>query len=109
MATPKPFSIAVPDAELELLHKKLELTRFPDELDEAGRDYGVPLADVKRLVALWKDAFDWRAHETALNAELPQFTVDIEVEGFGTLNTHFVHKESSVKGAIPLLFVHGCK
>jgi hypothetical protein len=31
------------------------------------------------------------------------------VEGFGELSVHYVHQRSSVKGAIPLLFVHGCK
>ncbi|KAF7332854.1 EHN domain-containing protein [Mycena venus] len=85
----------------------LDLTRFPDELDDAGWDYGAPLADIKRLVTRWKNGYDWRKHEAALNAELPQFTRDIDVEGFGTLNVHYVHKKSALETAIPLLFVHG--
>jgi pimeloyl-ACP methyl ester carboxylesterase len=36
------------------------------------------------------------------------FTHIIEVEEFGGLNIHYVHQRSSVKGAIPLLFIHGC-
>jgi hypothetical protein len=36
------------------------------------------------------------------------FTRDIQVEGFGVLNIHYVHQRSQVQGAIPLLFVHGC-
>ncbi|ESK84244.1 epoxide hydrolase [Moniliophthora roreri MCA 2997] len=102
-----PFKIAIPDSALELLKKKLELSRLPDEIDDAGWDYGVPLADIRRLVARWKDGYDWRKHEKALNDEMPQFTRDIAVEGHGVLNIHYVHKESKVKGAIPLLFVHG--
>ncbi|KAJ3572435.1 hypothetical protein NP233_g3087 [Leucocoprinus birnbaumii] len=102
-----PFTIAVPDEELELLKQKLDLTRFPDELENAGRDYGAPLKDIQRLVAYWKDGYDWRKHEAELNNELPQFTSDIEVEGFGSLNIHYVHKESEVPSAVPLLFVHG--
>ncbi|KIM43414.1 hypothetical protein M413DRAFT_404228 [Hebeloma cylindrosporum] len=105
--TEQPFKIAVPDASLELLQKKLLLATFPDELDEAGWEYGVPLADVRRLVARWKEGYDWRKHEAELNSELPQFTRDIEVDGFGTLNIHYVHKKSTVVGAVPLLFVHG--
>lgn len=109
MTTPEqPFTLTIPDAELELLHKKLELTRFPDELEGAGWDYGVPLAHVKRLVARWTDGFDWRASEAAINT-VPQFTRDINVEGFGTLNIHYVHQKSDLDSAIPLLFVHGCK
>jgi pimeloyl-ACP methyl ester carboxylesterase len=30
------------------------------------------------------------------------------VDGFGTLNVHYVHKRSALETAIPLLFVHGC-
>lgn len=104
----QPFKLHVSDADLQLLKQKLELTRLPDELDEAGWQYGTPLHDVKRIVARWKDSFDWRAYETRVNT-LPQFTRDIEVEGFGSLNIHYVHQRSKVENAIPLLFVHGCK
>lgn len=107
-ATEEPFKLAIPEADLELLRKKLDVVRFPDELDGAGWDYGVPLDDVKKLVAHWKDKFDWRKAEAKIN-ELPMFTRDIEVEGFGTLNVHYVHQKSEAKNAIPLLFVHGCK
>ncbi|ESK82567.1 epoxide hydrolase [Moniliophthora roreri MCA 2997] len=102
-----PFQIAIPDSSLDLLKKKLELSRLPDEIDEAGWNYGAPLADIRRLVTRWKDGYDWRKHEKALNEEMPQFTRDIEVDGHGVLNVHYVHKESKVRGAIPLLFVHG--
>ena len=103
----KPFKLAVPDADIELLQKKLELVRFPDELDGAAWDYGVPLEDVKRLTEYWKTKFDWRKVEAQINS-LPMFTRDIEVEGFGTLNVHYVHVKSAKASAIPLLFVHGC-
>ncbi|EPQ54706.1 alpha/beta-hydrolase [Gloeophyllum trabeum ATCC 11539] len=102
----QPFKISVPDSELALLRQKLALTRLPDELDGAGWDYGVPLADMQRLVARWRDGYDWRKHEAELN-ELPHFTRDIEVNGFGTLNIHYLHRRSQVEGAVPLFFVHG--
>jgi len=35
------------------------------------------------------------------------FTRDIDVDGFGTLNIHYVHKKSDVADAIPLFFCHG--
>jgi hypothetical protein len=103
-----PFQIAIPDSQLALLHQKLSLTTLPTELEDAGWSYGSPLADIQRLVNRWKDGYDWRKHEAQLNAELPQYTRDIEVNGFGTLNIHYVHKKSEEKNAIPLLFVHGC-
>ncbi|EMD39695.1 hypothetical protein CERSUDRAFT_112003 [Gelatoporia subvermispora B] len=102
----QPFKVAVPDATIETLRKKLELTTFPDELDDADWAYGVPLADMKRLVARWKDGYDWRKAEAEINT-FPQYTRDIEIDGFGTLNIHYVHQKSTVDNAIPLLFVHG--
>ncbi|KAG6919618.1 hypothetical protein DXG01_003482 [Tephrocybe rancida] len=107
LAEETPFNIAITDAQLSSLNLKLALTTYPDEIDEAAWEYGAPLADVKRLVSYWKNGFDWRKQEAALNAELPQFTRDLDVEGYGTFNIHYVHKKSEVKGAIPLLFVHG--
>ena len=107
MPSEAPFQISVPDDALALLRRKLSDARFPDEIDDAGWDYGVPLSDLKRLVDKWKDSYDWRVHERELN-KLPMFTRDLEVEGFGVLNIHYVHQRSEVQGAIPLLFVHGC-
>jgi hypothetical protein len=103
-----PFKISVPDALLDRLHQKLALTTLPDELEGAGWEYGVPLADVKRLVARWSNGYDWRHHEAQLN-RLPQFTRPISVDGHGTLTIHYIHQQSAVSGAIPLLFVHGCR
>ncbi|KAF7310174.1 putative epoxide hydrolase [Mycena indigotica] len=103
----KPFTIHVPDEAISRLKTKLSDTIFPDELEGVEWDYGVPMKDLQRLVERWADGFDWRKQEAVLNAEFPQFTRDITVEGHGTLNIHYIHKKSDVKGAIPLLFVHG--
>ena len=109
--TIKPFQIAIPDTKLHTLNQKLELATFPDELDGAGWDLGAPLADIKRLTHRWKDGFDWRAQERELNEHFPeQFMAEgVEVDGFGELDLHFVHQKSEVKGAVPLIFIHGCK
>jgi hypothetical protein len=104
-----PFLISIPQEHLDELRAKLDLSRFPDELASAGWNYGVPLEDMRRLVARWKHGFDWRAAEAQLNTELPQFTKTIAAEGHGVLNIHYVHQRSEIKEAIPLLFVHGCE
>lgn len=109
MANIQPYTISVSDEDIAQLKAKLDATRFPDQLDGVEWHYGSPLADIKRLVERWKDGYDWRKHEAELNEELPQFTVDIKVDGFETLNIHFVHKKSTLDTAIPLLFVHGCE
>jgi len=104
----QPFQITVSEEALSLLKRKLDDTRFPDEISDAEWAYGAPLADIRRLTERWRDGYDWRVHERELNT-LPMFTRSIEVQGFGELCVHYVHQRSSVKGAIPLLFVHGCK
>jgi len=109
MNKPTPFRISVPDTSIERLRQKLALTTFPDELDDAGWAYGAPLQDIQDLVRYWREEFDWKRQETRLNEELEQYTVNVDVVGFGRLNIHFVHRKSEVKGAIPLLFVHGCE
>lgn len=104
----QPFTLHVSDDDLRSLKTRLEMTRFPDELDDAGWEYGTPLSDIKRLVERWKTGFDWRKSEAEIN-KLPQFTRDLPVEGFGTLNIHYIHQKSATENAIPLLFVHGCE
>ncbi|KAI0067120.1 alpha/beta-hydrolase [Artomyces pyxidatus] len=106
MSMERPFQSSIPDSQLADLRKRLELTRLPDEHDNCGWDYGAPLSDMRRLVDRWRTGFDWRKVEKEMN-ELPMFTRDIQVDDFGTLNIHYVHQRSPVKGAIPLLFVHG--
>ncbi|KAL4890893.1 Alpha/Beta hydrolase protein [Aspergillus ambiguus] len=105
MATP--FQIAVPDAELQRLHQKLEIATFPDELDGAEWDMGVPLNEMKRLTAYWHNGFNWRQKEQELNEKLSQFIVPVTVASFGELNIHCLHHTSGNPNAIPLLFIHG--
>ncbi|OSD05004.1 alpha/beta-hydrolase [Trametes coccinea BRFM310] len=104
--TEQPFTLSVAEGDIALLHKKLDLARFPGGLEEADWDYGAALADVKRLAEHWRWTFDWRKAEGEIN-KLPMFTRDITVDGFGSLNIHYIHQKSEVGHAIPLLFVHG--
>lgn len=101
----KPYTISVPEARIDDLRQRLSLARFPDELDEAGWDYGAPLGEVKRLAEYWRTTFDWRMAESELN-KFPNYISSINVDGFGELDLHFLHQPST-PDAIPLLFCHG--
>jgi len=109
MSSPEPYTVDIPDARIEKLKRKLEDTDYPDELetDEQWR-YGAPLSDVKRLAEHWRTGFDWRKAESEIN-ELPNYRKNVNVDGFGDIDVHFVWQKSEVEGAIPLLFCHGCK
>jgi hypothetical protein len=106
-SAPRPFQIAIPQAKIDNLKLKLSLAEFPDELENSGWDYGVPLSEMKRLIKAWQK-WDWREAEKKLN-RATMYTMDVPVDGYGTLDIHFVHQRSEVKSAIPLLFVHDCK
>jgi pimeloyl-ACP methyl ester carboxylesterase len=106
MADIKPYKIHVDESQIKDLKTRLSLAKFPDELDGAGWDMGAPLADVKRLSKYWEESYDWKKAEDELN-QIPQFVTDIQCDGFKPLAIHFVHIRSKVKGAIPLLWIHG--
>lgn len=108
MSSPKPFQISVSDEELEILRKKLELARLPDQPEGYGIKQGVEVPRMRELVDYWKTTYlpKWRETEEKLN-KLPMFTQKINMDEFGDLNIHFVHQKSEAKNAIPLLFVHG--
>ncbi len=50
----EPFRIAVPDAVLADLRERLARTRFPDEIEGSGWQYGTNLAYLRELVAHWR-------------------------------------------------------
>jgi pimeloyl-ACP methyl ester carboxylesterase len=96
-----PFRINVPDAVMTDLKERLARTRFPDEIDGAGWEYGTNLAYLKELVAYWRTTFNWRQQERSLN-QLPQFKTTID-----GVEIHFVHQRSRRPDAMPLVFIHG--
>ncbi|QDS69134.1 hypothetical protein FKW77_010402 [Venturia effusa] len=108
MASPTPFRINVSNDDLELLRKKLELARLPDQPDGYDLNQGVPVPRMTELVEYWKLTYlpKWRQTEEKLN-QLPMFTQSINMGEFGDLNVHFIHQRSEAQDAIPLLFVHG--
>ena len=97
----RPFEIHVPDAVLDDLRDRLQRARLPDELDDAGWDYGTPLGYLTELVTYWRDEFDWREQEAALNA-FDHFKTQID-----GIDVHFIHQRSPDPDALPLLITHG--
>jgi hypothetical protein len=96
-----PYLVEVPDANIHDLRARLADVRWPDELPDAGWQFGVPRAYVQDLVRYWRDGYDWRAHEAKLN-EHPQFTTTIDGQ-----RIHFIHVRSPEPDALPLICTHG--
>lgn len=98
---PTPFRLAVPDAAITDLRSRLGLTRFPDQAPDAPWAYGTDLAYMKTLVPYWREQFDWRAQEAALNA-FPQFKVPLH-----GIDLHYLHVPGKGPSPTPLLLMHG--
>jgi microsomal epoxide hydrolase len=96
-----PFRIAVPQADLDDLGRRLASTRWPDQLDDPGWELGIPVDAVRELAEYWRLGFDWRAQEARINA-FPQFTTTID-----GANIHFLHVRSPEPDATPLMLTHG--
>ncbi|HZR79970.1 MAG TPA: epoxide hydrolase [Candidatus Binatia bacterium] len=97
----EPFHVHVDDSVLEDLRQRLARTRFPDQIEGTGWEYGVPIDYLRELVEYWRDAYDWRAQEELLN-RLPSYRTRIDGQSI-----HFVHARSAHADALPLLIAHG--
>ena len=99
----RPFQVAVGDDVLDDLAGRLARVRWPDEIPgSAGSwEYGTDLGYLQELVGYWRDGFDWRAQEKAIN-EFPGFMAEV-----GDVDVHFLHVEGRGPAPLPLLLCHG--
>jgi pimeloyl-ACP methyl ester carboxylesterase len=99
--TYNPYVITTPQAALDDLRGRLRRTRWPDEVQGAGWDYGVPVAFLRDLTSYWAETFDWRAQEDRLNSFA---NYRIQLTGLGI---HFIYELGRGPHPIPLLITHG--
>jgi pimeloyl-ACP methyl ester carboxylesterase len=99
--SPQPFTLHVPDAAIADLKTRLALTRFPDAAPGEPWAFGTSVDYAKDLVGYWKDHFDWRGQEAALNA-VPQFKVKLH-----DIDVHYLHVPGVGPNPYPLLLLHG--
>jgi pimeloyl-ACP methyl ester carboxylesterase len=97
----RPFKVAVSEAALVDLRRRLAATRWPDKETVADGSQGARLADLRELVRYWGTDYDWRKAEAKLNA-FPQFMTNIN-----GVDVHFIHVKSRHPNAMPLIITHG--
>jgi microsomal epoxide hydrolase len=95
------FIIEVSDEILHDLRIRLACTRWPEQVKQAGWDYGTELSYLQELIDYWLNTFDWRKQEQILNS-LPQFRTTID-----GLNIHFVYVRGKGPHPLPLIITHG--
>jgi pimeloyl-ACP methyl ester carboxylesterase len=97
----RPFTIAIPDEDLDDLRRRIRATRWPEAEAVSDWSQGVPLAYVREVAAYWADGYDWRRAEAALN-RFDQFITEID-----GVDIHFIHQRSPDAGAFPVIMTHG--
>ena len=87
-----PFEVRVAGAELEDLSRRLQSPRWPPDSPGEPWSYGTDRAYLEELIAYWRDEYDWRAHEAALNA-FDHYTT--------TIDGQLLHSSASADAARP--------
>jgi len=103
MAQPdiSPFRIHVSDGELADLRRRLSNVRWPPDATGKPWSMGTDRAYLQQLIAYWRDKYNWRVQEAALNT-FDHYTTTIEGQ-----KIHFIHQKSRNASAMPLLMTHG--
>ena len=97
----RPFTVEIPEAEVEDLRARIVATRLPEKEPVKDASQGVQLGTMQALVRYWGTEYNLRRVETRLNA-LPQFLTEID-----DLDIHFIHVKSKNPNAMPLILTHG--
>ncbi len=91
----RPFTVHVPQAELDDLRRRIAATRWPDKETVADQSQGAQLAKLQELVRYWGTGYDWRKAEAKLNA-FPQFMMTID-----GVDIHFIHVQTPLMSSYP--------
>jgi pimeloyl-ACP methyl ester carboxylesterase len=97
----RPFTVAIPDTEIDDLKLRLARTRWPNQETVPDWSQGVRLENTASLIEYWEKKYDWRRFERELNS-FPQFVTNIV-----GLDIHFIHVRSKNPNAMPLILTHG--
>ena len=98
----EPFVVKVDQSVLDDLHMRLDRTRWTCDFGDSGWSYGASVAYMQQLVAYWRDRFDWRGQEAALN-RFASFRATLN-DG---LRIHFIHERGRGPEPLPIVLTHG--
>ena len=99
---PSPFCIEIDESVLDDLRVRLDRTRWVSDLGDQGWTYGASIPYMRQLVAYWRDGFDWRAQERALNA-FANFRTTLKDD----TGIHFIHERGRGPEPLPIVLTHG--
>src|SRR5262245_52301007 len=97
----RPFSIEVPEAELEEMRARVVSARLPEMETVDDQSQGTKLETLEELARYWASEYDWRRCEERINS-FPHYVTEID-----GLDIHFIHARSEHEDALPIVVCHG--
>lgn len=97
----QPFKVHIHDSAILDLKKRLNRTRWPDQIPGSEWSQGTNAAYLKSVCGYWANEYSWRKQEEAINA-YPNFIT--EIDGY---RIHFMHVKGKGKKSVPLIMTHG--
>lgn len=97
----QPYSIHIKSPVLDDLRRRLQNTRWPNEIDNDKWESGANLTYLKELCEYWAKDFDWKKNEAFLNS-FSHFKTTIDGKGI-----HFIHEKGKGENRVPILLIHG--
>jgi pimeloyl-ACP methyl ester carboxylesterase len=95
------FTIAVPEAQLDDLRRRLERVRWPEPAPGEPWSQGMELQVLQGYIDHWLHRYDWRRTEAEIN-QWPQHLVQA-----GGEQLHVLHARADDPDATPLVLTHG--
>ena len=97
----QPFRVEIPQERLDDLRTRLERSELAPDFGNEEWRYGVERGYLAALVDHWREGFDWRAHEAAMNRFVHR---RVTIDG---LPVHFLHLPGRGPAPMPLILTHG--
>jgi pimeloyl-ACP methyl ester carboxylesterase len=95
------FKINISGQALNDLRERIKKTRWPDEINGSGWEFGASISYMKEIADYWVNDFDWRKTEDKINS-YPNFIA--EIDGY---KIHFLHIKGKQRDSKPLILLHG--
>ena len=100
--TIREFKVSVDESKIHDLYKRIDLTRWPDEINDEIWTLGTKKSFLKDAVQYWRNDFDWKIHEKQIND-----SGSYKFKTKDDLEIHFIHSKSDSENSIPIIITHG--
>ena len=97
----EPFEVDLAEETVTDLRERLERTRWPDQLPDAGWEYGAERERLQEVCEYWRTGYDFEGYERRMN-RFDQYTTTVDDQ-----QVHYYHVESPEPDSRPLLLSHG--